>query len=180
MVILPRRDQSAVMKTLSIDVRRAEPHDARAISEAHRAAWQYAYGGVIPYRALTRMIERRGEAWWRKATKGPATMLVVEVAGTVAGYATMGLNRARALPQEGEIYEIYLRPEYQGIGLGRRLFTEGRRLLKSLGCNGLVVWCLEDSEHADRFFRSNGGVDIAEGMESFGEKSLKKIGFVWS
>ncbi len=59
------------------------------------------------------MIERRGEAWWRKATRGPATILVVEVAGTVAGYASLGLNRARALPHEGEIYELYLRPEYQ-------------------------------------------------------------------
>lgn len=168
------------MKTLSIDVRRAEPHDARAISEAHRLAWQHTYGGLIPHTALRQMIERRGEAWWRKAAIGPATLLVVEVAGTIAGYATLGLNRARSLPQEGEIYEIYLRPEYQGIGLGRRLFGEARRLLKSLGCNGTVVWCLEDSDHADRFFRSNGGVDIAEGMEAFGETSLKKIGYVWN
>ena len=45
---------------------------------------------------------------------------------------------------------------------------------------GLIVWCLEDSEMADRFFRSSGGLDVAEGMENFGEKELKKIGFVWS
>lgn len=168
------------MKTLSIDVRRAEPDDARAISEAHRAAWQHSYGGIIPHRPLRDMIERRGESWWRKATRGPATLLVADVQGTVAGYATIGLNRARALPQEGEIYEIYLRPEYQGIGLGRHLFGESRRLLKSLGCNGLVVWCLEESEHADRFFRNHGGIDVAEGMEDFGDHSLKKIGYVWS
>ncbi|MGO8344973.1 GNAT family N-acetyltransferase, partial [Rhizobium ruizarguesonis] len=74
-------------------------------------------------------IERRGESWGRKATRGPATLLVLDVAGTVAGDATLGLNRARALPQEGEIYELYLRPEYQGIGLGRMLFGEARRLL---------------------------------------------------
>ena len=51
--------------------------------------------------------------------------------------------------------------------------------MKSLGCNGMIVWCLEDSEHAHNFFRSAGGRDIAEGMENFGEKELKKIGFVW-
>ena len=90
-----------------------------------------------------------------------------------------GLNRARVLPQEGEIYEIYLRPEYQGIGLGRQLFGEAKLLLKSLGCKGLIVWGLEDSDHAYRFFRSSGGRDIAEGMENFGEKDLKKVGFVW-
>lgn len=168
------------MKTVSIDVRRAEPTDARAISLAHRLSWQHTYGGLIPHKALNQMLERRGEDWWRKATRGPATLLVADVAGTVAGYATLGLNRARALPQEGEIYELYLRPEYQGIGLGRLLFGECRRLLKSLGCNGLVVWCLEDSEQAERFFRHQGGVDIAEGMEDFGDRSLRKIGYVWA
>ncbi|MDR6819444.1 GNAT superfamily N-acetyltransferase [Neorhizobium sp. 2083] len=167
------------MKTLSIDVRRAEPQDARAISEAHRQAWTQAYAGLIPHKPLTQMLERRGEAWWRKATRGPATLLVLDVADQVAGYATIGLNRARALPYDGEVYEIYLRPEFQGIGLGRRLFGEGRRLLKSLGCEGLVVWCLEDSEHAARFFRRHGGVDLAEGMEDFGGTQLRKIGFVW-
>ena len=50
------------MKTLSIDVRRAEPQDARAISEVHRQSWQYTYAGIIPHRALGQMIERRGES----------------------------------------------------------------------------------------------------------------------
>ncbi|KQZ49327.1 GCN5 family acetyltransferase [Rhizobium sp. Root149] len=168
------------MKTLTIDVRRAEPNDATAVSEVHREAWSQAYAGLIPHRQLTEMLERRGEAWWRRATRGPATLLVLDVAGTIAGYATVGLNRARALPQDGEIYEIYLRPEFQGIGMGRKLFGESCRLLRSLGCKGLVVWCLEDSEHAVRFFRRHGGQDMVEGMEGFGEVNLRKLGFVWS
>lgn len=180
MVEMPGRDESGVMKTLSIDVRPAEPQDAAAIAEAHRLSWQYAYAGLIPHRVLTKMIERRGETWWRKATRGPATILVVDVAGTIAGYATVGLNRSRALPQEGEIYEIYIRPEYQGIGLGHLLFGEARRLLKSLGCSGLVVWCLEESTHAEQFFRTNGGIDAVEGMEDFGDVQLKKLGFIWN
>lgn len=167
------------MKTLSIDVRRAEPQDAAAISEAHRASWLHAYAGIIPHKPLMQMVQRRDAAWWRKATRGPATLLVLDVAGVIAGYATLGLNRARALPQDGEIYEIYLRPEYQGLGLGRMLFGESKRLLKSLGCEGMVVWCLEESEMAERFFRAAGGVDIAEGMEDFGETELKKIGFIF-
>jgi GNAT superfamily N-acetyltransferase len=167
------------MKTLSIDVRRAEPQDARAISEVHRHAWLQAYSGLIPHKPLVQMLERRGETWWRKATQGPATLLVLDVAGVIAGYATIGLNRAKALPYEGEIYEIYLRPEYQGIGMGARLFNESRRLLKFLGCEGFVCWCLEDSEHAASFFGRNGGLDIAEGMEDFAGTQLRKVGFVW-
>jgi len=167
------------MKTLSIDVRRAEPHDARAISEVHRLSWQYTYTGIIPHRALSQMIERRGEAWWRKATSGPATLLVLDVAGEIAGYATLGLNRARALPQEGEIYELYLRPECQGIGLGTRLFTAARERLSAHGLRGMVVWALEENVNAVSFYASSGGRDLAEGVEVFDQKAVRKVAFVW-
>ena len=167
------------MTTLSIEVRRADPRDARAIAAVHRSAWIAAYAGMIPQRPLVNMIERRREDWWRRAARGPSTVLVLDVAGKIAGYATIGLNRVRALKQEGEIYELYLLPEYQGIGLGSYLFRECRGILRELHMSGLVVWCLEDNEHAVTFYRAMGGMDVAEGMEDFGETSLKKLGFVW-
>lgn len=167
------------MKTLSIDVRRAEPGDAMAIASTHRAAWSHAYSGVIPFKSLRTMMERRNVKWWQRAIRGSTSILVLDVGGTIAGYATLGLNRARALPEEGEIYELYLRPEYQGIGLGKRLFGEARRLLGSLGCKGVVVWTLDDNERAIDFYRHAGGRDIAEGSESFDGKVLKKVAFTW-
>lgn len=168
------------MTTLAIDVRRAEPDDALAISETHRAAWNEAYAGIIPYKTLRNMLERRSQEWWKRAIRGSTSILVLEVGGTIAGYATLGLNRARSLPQEGEIYELYLKPEYQGVGLGRRLFGEARRLLASLGCRGMVVWTLEENSRAISFYTGLGGVDIAEGSETFDRRSLKKVAFVWS
>ena len=38
---------------------------------------------------------------------------------TIAGYANYGRNRARSLYYDGEVYELYLRPEFQGLGFGR-------------------------------------------------------------
>jgi ribosomal protein S18 acetylase RimI-like enzyme len=125
------------------------------------------------------MLERRGDAWWRRAANGPSTLLVLEISGRIAGYATIGLNRATALKQEGEIYELYLLPECQGTGLGGYMFRECRAILRNLGFNGLVAWCLEDSENAVTFFRAIGGMDIAEGLEDFDGTSLRKLGFVW-
>jgi ribosomal protein S18 acetylase RimI-like enzyme len=167
------------MKTLSIDVRPAVPDDAHAIAETHRSAWAHAYSGLIPFKTLRAMMERRNVKWWTRAINGSTSILVLDVGGTVAGYATLGLNRAPALPQEGEIYELYLRPEYQGIGLGKRLFTEARRLLSSLGCRGVVVWTLEDNDRAVQFYRQSGGRDVAEGTETFDGKRLGKIAFIW-
>jgi len=167
------------MTTLAIDIRKADPRDADAIAEVHRAAWQGAYAGIIPHRALTAMINRRGAQWWANAIRRAATVLVVEIGGKVAGYATLGRNRARELAQQGEIYELYLRPEYQGIGLGSRLFAEARARLKSHGLNGLVVWALEENQNALAFYSGAGGRDVAEGVEVFDQKAIRKVAFVW-
>lgn len=167
------------MTTLSIDIRKAEPSDAAAIAEVHHEAWRGAYAGIIPHRALTAMINRRGRDWWANAIRRAASILVIEIGGVVAGYATMGRNRARELRQEGEIYELYLRPEYQGIGLGSRLFAEARQRLKDHGFRGLVVWALEENVNALDFYAGAGGRDVAEGVEVFDQRALRKVAFVW-
>jgi ribosomal protein S18 acetylase RimI-like enzyme len=167
------------MKTLSIDIRKAEPSDAAAIADVHHEAWHGAYAGIIPHRALTAMINRRGRDWWANAIRRAASVLVVEIGGEVAGYATIGRNRARELKQEGEIYELYLKPEYQGIGLGTRLFGAARQRLRDHGLRGLVVWALEENLNALDFYAGAGGRDVAEGVEVFDQKALRKVAFVW-
>lgn len=168
------------MKTLSIDIRKADPHDADAIAGVHHDAWVGAYAGLIPHRALNSMLSRRGPNWWEKAIRRAASVLVVEIGGEIAGYATLGRNRARDLPQEGEIYELYLRPEYQGIGLGTRLFKAARDRLQAHGLNGVVVWALEENDGARAFYEGAGGRDIAEGVEVFDQKALRKVAYVWN
>jgi ribosomal protein S18 acetylase RimI-like enzyme len=167
------------MTILAVDIRKAEPRDANAIADVHREAWQGAYAGIIPHRALTAMINRRGSQWWANAIRRAATVLVVEVGGKIAGYATIGRNRARELKQEGEIYELYLRPECQGIGLGSRLFSAARERLSAHGLRGLVVWALEENANAVSFYAGAGGRDIAEGVEVFDQRALRKVAFVW-
>ena len=167
------------MTILAIDIRNAELGDADAICDVHGEAWQGAYAGIIPHRALRAMINRRGSQWWANAIQRGVRVLIMEVGGKVAGYATLGRNRARELRQQGEIYELYLRPECQGIGLGSRLFAAARQQAASDGLKGLVVWALEDNLNAMSFYASQGGRDVAEGVEIFDQKALRKVAFVW-
>jgi GNAT superfamily N-acetyltransferase len=167
------------MNAVTIDFRRATTADAAGIADVHMLAWQGAYAGIIPHRALTAMISRRGPRWWAEAVARSTHVMVVDAGGTIAGYATLGRNRARQLPQKGEIYELYLRPEWQGIGLGTRLFTAARQRLKEAHLKGLVVWALEENATAMSFYAGLGGRDVAEGVEIFDRKALRKIAFVW-
>lgn len=168
------------MNTLSIDIRNASRADASGIAATHEESWRGAYAGIIPHTALTRMIAQRGEDWWARALSRSASVLIAEFGEEIVGYATYGRNRTRELPQKGEIYELYLRPQYQGIGIGSRLFTAARQRLESSHLAGTVVWALEDNLIAQQFYTGLGGHDIAEGVEQLGGSSLKKIAFVWA
>jgi ribosomal protein S18 acetylase RimI-like enzyme len=115
------------MSTTLIEIRRARPSDARAVAAAHDEAWRTAYQGIIPGLELERLINRRGAAWWDGSIRKGSRVSLFVFGDAVAGYANYGRNRARSLNYEGEIYELYLRPQYQGLGFGRRLFSAARR-----------------------------------------------------
>ena len=167
------------MTLLTTEIRRAKPADAAAIAAVHETSWLQAYTGILPHRALSTMVGRRDVGWWRRAIRQSTRVLTLDVGGAVAGYATIGPNRVKSLPQGGEVYELYLAPEYQGLGFGRKLFLAARQDLRSTGRPGCLVWVLEDNESAMRFYENAGGRDVAEGSETFDGRVLNKIAYAF-
>ena len=165
--------------TDAIEIRLARPDDALRIADVHDLAWRYAYRGLIPGRDLERMVQRRGGRWWRNAIDRKTRIVVMSLGGVIAGYATYGRNRAANLPFSGEIFELYLRPEYQGLGFGRRLFTAVRRDLAGHDVKSIVVWALADNEGACGFYKRLGGLPVGSSLEHFGDATLQKIAFGW-
>lgn len=166
------------MPTVEVHVREARPADARALADIHAAAWREAYLGIIPAIELERMIARRGSVWWLAAVRRGRNIAVVDFGGELAGYSSFGAGRTRSLG-EGEIYELYLRPEYQGVGLGRHLFDTVRSKVRKRRLRGLVVWSLADNERACGFYRALGGTERARSSERMGGVMLDKTAFTW-
>jgi len=169
----------ATMSTLVVTSRMARQEDASGISSVHAQSWQQTYSGVLPYSALARMIARRGENWWKTAIKRSTLINVMEMDGEIVGYATFGSNRVSTLPFEGEIYEIYMKPEYQGVGLGSRLFRDTRGEISRRAMKGLVLWVLADNESAREFYLYTEGKAIARGHETFDGKRFEKLAYAW-
>lgn len=168
------------MTTVEIATRQAAAADADALAAAHAEAWRGTYRGIIPAVALERMIARRGLTYWRELLeRAPSAILVLVFNGELAGYATIGRMRSGPSGRIGEIYELYLRPQYQGVGLGKRLFEAARRRLQDAGCRSLTVWALTDNEAACAFYRRMGGRGAGERRERIGGVSLRKTCFVW-
>ena len=168
------------MSTTLIEVRPARVADATAVATTHDEAWRAAYQGIIPGTELEKLINRRGPQWWDSAIRKGSRVSVLVFGDKIAGYANYGRNRARSLHFEGEIYELYLRPEFQGLGFGRRLFTAARRDLAQSALKSLIVWALSDNEPAVGFYRALGGKAVARSSERFGTRVLDKVAFAWN
>jgi ribosomal protein S18 acetylase RimI-like enzyme len=160
-----------------ISIRNARPADAEAIAEVHDAAWRDAYRGIIPGRELERMIARRGPRWWQAAISRGSRLVVLDFGGRIAGYASYGRNRVPAMPYSGEIFELYLAPEFQGLGMGRRLFEAARRDLNDHGYVSTLVWALADNERALDFYTRLGGKIIRRAEERFGDETRGRVAF---
>jgi ribosomal protein S18 acetylase RimI-like enzyme len=168
------------MSTVTIEIRRAKPADAIAVAAAHDDAWRGAYRGIIPGAELDKLVNRRGPEWWDSAIRKGSRISLLQFGDQVAGYSNYGRNRARSLSYDGEVYEIYLRPEFQGLGFGRRLFSAARKDLNQSGLKSLVVWALSDNDPAVSFYQSLGGRAVARSSEKFGDKTLDKVAYAWA
>ncbi len=107
-------------------IRPARLKDAPALAAAYEEAWRSAYQGIIPHLSLQRMLARRGLRWWESALRKRTPLLVLDFGGEAAGYVTYGRCRLGRAPFQGEIFELYLHPIYQGFGLGEKLFDGAR------------------------------------------------------
>jgi ribosomal protein S18 acetylase RimI-like enzyme len=162
-----------------VHFRPAIPADASAIADVHDAAWRGTYQGVIPHLHLERMMARRGPSWWQRQIKRGSKVTVLVYDGVPQGYAAWGEARGAWPWPAGEIFELYIAPVFQGVGLGSRLFDSVRKELKRAGFARLVVWALKDNEAACAFYGGLGGVPVAALPERFGDTSLTRVAFAW-
>ncbi|WP_020173610.1 GNAT family N-acetyltransferase [Methyloferula stellata] len=167
-----------MVKTL-VTIRTARETDAEGIAEVHDAAWREAYLGVIPGRELEKMVARRGPHWWLSAIKRGSRLVVLDFDETIAGYASYGRNRLRSMPYAGEIFELYLAPEFQGLGFGKRLFEVALQDLADHGYGSTVVWALADNDRAMGFYRKLGGKIVRQTQERFGGETRERVAFAF-
>lgn len=162
----------------TVKVRAAGLADVGELEDVYRSSWRHAYTGIIPYDKLEAVILRRGLVWWRRALRSGDRVLLVEVQGKVCGYASFGPSRHGG-PEEGEIYELYLAPVYQGIGFGELLFEACRQRLDGRGLRGLIVWVLYENDAARGFYIRRGGRRAYRRFDRSSGHKLEKVAYVW-
>ncbi len=168
------------MSDLLVSIRHAKAEDAPALSRVFDAAWREAYQGIIPGVALERMLARRGPGWWRSTVGRGRPLAVLDIGQGIAGYVSYGRCRDRSMPADGEVDELYLAPEYQGLGFGTRLFKAVRNDLRDRGARRIAVWALTDNERACAFYKRLRGRPVAQATERITGASLNKVAYLFT
>lgn len=159
-------------------IRKGRPSDADELAHVFATAWRHTYSGLIPDTYLDSMTRRRSARWWRRAIRGGRGLSTLVVEGKPVGYASYGAERGKPFGR-GEILELYIVPDHQGLGLGELLFESCRHRLDLRHHRGLVTWALADNHRATDFYWRRGGRPFAETTEAIAGRKLQKIGFFW-
>lgn len=170
----------ALDRRTGIVVRNAQRWDVPELARVRMASWRHAYEGLIPELELRRMnaqdIARRMH---RSLENQLATTMVVHRAGELpSGYALAGPQPDRSLGYRGEVFELYLRPEAQGQGAGRRLLSSVLWRLADRAQWPVLIWVLADNP-ARHFYEACGGHQVLASTVNVGGARLNRLGFAW-
>ncbi|MDX1259116.1 GNAT family N-acetyltransferase [Exiguobacterium sp. K1] len=86
----------------------------------------------------------------------------------IAGYLKLNVGAAQTEPMEGntlELERIYIRSDYQGTGLGKRLLEKTLEIAQGQGMDQVWLGVWEENHHAIRFYQRFGFVQT--GAHSF-------------
>ncbi|QHW29937.1 GNAT family N-acetyltransferase [Paenibacillus rhizovicinus] len=163
-------------------IREARKQDAAGIANVHVASWQTTYRGLMAESYLANLsVEGRLRSWlWTfDNLKKDEIIYVAETGeGKIVGFSSGGRSRHDDSRYEGELYAIYLLQDFQGMGLGKRLFQQVSSSLKASGCSSMMLWVLRDNPAA-AFYAAMGGRVFDRKTETIGESDLEELAVGW-
>ena len=173
-------------KIKEIQLRRATVADAETIAAIRIEGWRTAYRGMIPDAYLDAMNMHENVLHWRtilQALPVKEDCLCVYVAVSddeVVGFASAVKLPEPKLDKEGEINAIYIRPQWQRCGIGKRMLHKAARSLQAMGCNSCVTWVIDGNSQARNFYEELGGEILIEQDFSWDGLELTEVGYGWS
>lgn len=166
-----------------IEVRLADHSDAHRIAGAFVESWRTTYAGMLPERVLLDLSPAQQEGAWRRSIDrqfgGNFVLVAEDDQGGVVGFANAGRSRIWPLAFAGEIYTLYLLPDYQGQGGGRKLLSAAFARMVEHNVTSAMVWVLAVNP-ARFFYEAMGAKRVAERHEMRWGVRLREFAYGWT
>ena len=153
------------------------------------ATFKSAFAQFMPAEVMDAISQDRNVMPWQgrveKAVPGHL-LLVADALDSrsrgsrqIVGLGDCGPGRHRCEGYDGEIYALYVHPDWQGAGIGRRLLTTLLSHLARSNFRGAYAYVLAQSD-ATGFYEIMGGRRIGFRVSTYASVRLREIAFGWS
>jgi len=162
-----------------ITIRSARPGDARGIARLDVETWRTTYAGVLSASYLVALSDRRREIGWRSVIlREPRDVRVaVDSVGAILGFGSCGPKRGDHF-FAGEVFTLYVAPDWQNQGIGRRLLIALFRRLVAAGRHSAILWVLRDNP-ARFFYERLGAQQVSRKSLAVGGTVIEALAYGW-
>jgi ribosomal protein S18 acetylase RimI-like enzyme len=171
-----------------IGIRHARAEDAFAIAHVHVETWRATYPTLLPHEYLGKhlSIDTRAIYWQRALQLGDAqeAIFVATEGYDIVGFTSVGPARkapkAATDPSKkwGEVFTLYVLPDWQEQGAGRMLLANGFAELVERGFDAALLWVV--AGNPSRFFyEAMGGQAIGADVEKLAGAPIEEICYAW-
>lgn len=161
-----------------VTIRPIKEVDAPSIHTVALEAWSHTYRMIFDQQFIESFINRNYApeailSLFPQIQAGSMLFEVAEYASNVIGFCNLGINK-----QGGELYRIYLLPDFIGRGIGRRFLESGEAFMVEHGIDSYFCFVHKNNEIGKQFYLHSGFRHISEKDkedEWFMQKNLLKI-----
>lgn len=173
-------------KIKEIQLRRATLADAQAIAAIRVEGWRTSYHDIIPHSYLENMNLEENILQWETilhvlpSKQDSLCVFVAENDGEIIGFVSAIKLTEKKLDKQAELTGIYIRPQWQRCGIGKRMLHKVARAVQAMGCQSLLVWVIDGNAPARHFYEDLGGVILVEQDFNWDNLELTEVGYGWN
>jgi GNAT superfamily N-acetyltransferase len=169
-------------------LRNANVNDIDNLARAYVKCWHETYSDILHAKDLEDVTFESALKKWRsdfvdQINDADRAIFVIENEETeIIGFASCGAAgfRAQKIIGQGEIFELFLRRDHQGYGLGKALMLAVSRWLISRGLFTGGTWVAEENVQGCTFCEDLGAVPSGRREENMHAGKFVTIPYVWN
>lgn len=135
-----------------MEIRRMLRSDEAEVGRLYVKSWQSGYEGLLPQDYLDGLEDWR---WNSKFTGLPGSFVITD-GDKIVGHSCARPSADEAMSGWGEVWTLYVLPEYWGKGYGRALLQNSVDWLREQGFERVYLWALDTNIRARRFYEKQG------------------------
>ncbi len=164
-------------------IREANTTDAGAMAKVRVDTWRAAYRGIISDDYLASLSYENTASQWREMIlnhlrPGALALVAEDAQDGIVGIAVGGPESSGDPIYQAQIYVLYVLPEHQRRGIGRKLVEAEVHHFLDQRLTTMLIWVLADNPW-QAFYEALGGHPVRKKEEEIGGIRYMEVGYGW-